>query len=64
MRKTYQLYTNLRPGYIITNCEYTGGANDAQFRIDIARAYGVEPGEGYFTVKENGIVINKLNIPS
>ena len=64
MRRTYQLYANERPGYIITNCEYTGGANDIQFRIDIARAYDVKPGEGYFTVKENGIIINKLDIPS
>lgn len=64
MQRTYQLYATLRPGRIITNCDYPGGANDIQFRIDIAREYGVKPGEGYFTVKENGIIINKLDIPS
>jgi hypothetical protein len=29
----------------------------------MAREYGVEHGEGYFTVKEDGVVINKLDIP-
>lgn len=62
MRRTYQLYSNERPGYIITNCEYSG-ANDVQFRIDIAREYGVGAGEGYFTVKEDGVVIDKLDVP-
>ena len=62
-RITYQLYCCDRPGYVVANWEYHGGQNDLQFRQDMAREYGVGHGEGYFTVKENGVVINKLDIP-
>ena len=63
MRITYQLYCYGRPDFLVANCEYHGGHNDLQFRQDMARDYGVEHGKGYFTVKENGVVINKLDIP-
>ena len=36
---------------------------ELQYRHDIAHEYGMENGEGYFFLVEDGQVLNKLEIP-
>ena len=65
MRRTMQL-NFFATNRVLTNVELPTdmtGAYELQLRHDLAREYDVQPGEGNFTVRENGVIINTLPIP-
>ncbi len=52
-------------GYPLSNLP-VDGLNDAQLlqkRIEVADAYNMRNGDGYFQLLEDGKIINKLEIP-
>lgn len=64
MRRTMQLY--LSTGRMMTNVDLPNHANptlEFQLRYDLAQSYNLMEGEGYFTVMEDGEVVNKHDIP-
>lgn len=55
-----------RPNYYLTLCDvpkHFTPAQELQLRIDLARSYEMEHGDGEFIVLEDGKVIDRRQIP-